>query len=130
MAEVEMQGGTVLVRFHGWERVFTGQARLEVPYPAVRGIDVVDNGLRATRGARAGLVVTGFRKIGRWGIGVGLRQLVSVRRGQSALRLRLDRVTTGYDEVLVSLPDAAAVAARVTASTLVRTSRSGPDRHA
>jgi hypothetical protein len=62
-------------------------------------------------------VVTGFRKIGRWGIGVGLRQLVSVRRGQPALRLRLDRATTGYDEVLVSLPDAAAVAARVTAST-------------
>jgi hypothetical protein len=111
MARIDERGGAVVVRFSGWEPLFTGRAQLEIPRSALRGTEVVENGLRATRGARVGLHVTGYRKIGRWGLGVGLRQLVSVRRGQPALRLHLDRPTTGYDEVLVSLPDAAAVAA-------------------
>jgi hypothetical protein len=111
MARVEERGSGVVVRFEGWEPLFTGRAQLEVPFGAIRDVAVVENGLRATRGGRAGLLVTGVRKIGRWGLGVGLRQLVSVRRGQPALHLRLDRGVTGYDEVLVSLADAAAVAA-------------------
>lgn len=116
MAEIEVRSGAVSVRFPGWERLFAGRARLEVPFAAVRAVDVLDNGLRATRGGRVGLLVTGLRKIGRWGLGAGLRQLVSVRRGQPALRLRLDRATTGYDEVLVSHPAAAALAARIAAA--------------
>jgi hypothetical protein len=111
MARIEERSGAVVVRFEGWEPLFTGRTQLEIPSPAIRRVDVVDNGLRATRGGRAGLLVTGVRKIGRWGIGVGLRQLVSVRRREPTLRLALDREITGYDEVLVSLPNAAAVAA-------------------
>lgn len=111
MARIEERSGAVVVRFEKWEPLFTRRTRLAVPSGAIRAVDVVENGLRATRGARVGLLVTGLRKIGRWGLGVGLRQLVSVRRGQPALRLVLDREITGYDEVLVSLPDAAAVAA-------------------
>ncbi|HYH29257.1 MAG TPA: hypothetical protein VD903_02635 [Pseudonocardia sp.] len=111
MARVEERSDGVVVRFEGWEPLFTGRNRLEVPFGAIRGVEVVENGLRGTRGARMGLLVTGFRKIGRWGLGVGLRQLVSVRRREPALRLVLDRGATGYDEVLVGLPDAAEVAA-------------------
>jgi hypothetical protein len=111
MARIEERSGAVVVRFEGWEPLFTGRRTLAVPFAAIRGVDVVDNALRGTRGARSGLLVTGFRKIGRWGIGVGLRQLVSVRRGEPALRLLMDREVTGYDEALIGLPDAAAVAA-------------------
>ena len=110
MARIEERDTGVVVRFEGWEPLFTRRTQLEVPFGAIREAEVVENALRATRGARVGLLVTGVRKIGRWGIGVGLRQLVSVRRGQPALRLRLDREATGYDEVLVSLADAATVA--------------------
>ena len=111
MATARRHDAGVVVEFRGWERLFTGRAVLEIPVAAIREAGCVERPLRATRGARAGLVVSGFRKIGRWGIGVGLRQLVSVRRGVPALRLVLDRNATGYDEVLVSVPDAAALAA-------------------
>jgi hypothetical protein len=118
MARIEERGTGVVVRFEGWEPLFTGRAQLEVPFGAIREVEVVENGLRATRGGRIGLLVTGVRKIGRWGVGVGLRQLVSVRRGRPTLRMRLDRGATGYDEVLVGLPDAAAVAEGLRAARL------------
>jgi len=116
MARIEMRDDAMLVRFDRWEPLFTRRAQLEVPFAAIRAVDVVENGLRGTRGGRVGLLVTGVRKIGRWGVGAGLRQLVSVRRGP-ALRLRLDRAATGYDEVLVSIADAAGVAADLVSRT-------------
>jgi hypothetical protein len=53
------------------------------------------------------------RKIGTWR-GAGRRTLVSVRRGQPALRVRLDGQR--WDELLVGTDDAAAVAASLTAA--------------
>lgn len=107
MATITRRDDGVVVRFEGWEPLFTRRARLEIPRDAIREAAVVLRPLRGTSGARVGLTVTGLRKIGRWGLGVGRRQLVSVRRGEPAVRLVLDREVTGYDEVLVSVTDAA-----------------------
>jgi hypothetical protein len=68
---------------------------------------------------RAGLLVIGLIKIGRWGIGSGRHTFVSVRRrGVPAVRLVLGTPAArrlGYAELLVSTPDAAAVVAAVAA---------------
>lgn len=116
MATVERHEDRLTVRFGRWEPLFTGRGRVDVPIGALREAECVEEPRRATRGGRSGLLVTGLVKIGRWGVGVGLRQLVSVRRGVPALRLVLDRNATGYDEVLVSVPDAAGLAAGLSAS--------------
>lgn len=107
MALVESKGTAVEVRFEGWEPLFVGRRRLEIPLSAIRASACVERPMRATSGGRVGLYATGIAKIGRWGLGVGRRQLVSVRRGVPAIRFTLDRDVTGYDEVLISVPDAA-----------------------
>lgn len=107
MARLQRKGDAVVVRFDGWEAVLVGRRRLEIPLSAITAAARVERPMQATTGGRFGLYVTGFVKIGRWGLGVGRRQLVSVRRPVPAVRFTLDRDTTGYDEVLVSVPDAA-----------------------
>jgi hypothetical protein len=68
----------------------------------------------ATQGLRApGLGLPGLRKIGTWR-GAGRRTLVSVRRGQPAVRVTLEG--RRWDELLVGTDDAAAVAASLLAA--------------
>ncbi|MGY1704902.1 hypothetical protein ACI79C_10030 [Geodermatophilus sp. SYSU D00697] len=86
---------------------------LEVPRSSVRSVEVVPDGLTAPRGLRApGLGLPGVRKIGTWR-GHGEKTLVSVRRGQPAVRVRLSGQR--FDTLLVGSDDAAALAAGLTA---------------
>ena len=117
MAHVHMDSGTVTVELAWWERPFAARrARLVVPASSVLRAECVEHPTRmsATPGGRAGLLVTGVLKVGRWGIGTGTHRFVSVRRWVPGLRLVLDEDRAGqlgYDELLVSTPDAARIAA-------------------
>jgi hypothetical protein len=122
VAHVRLGDGTVLVELARWERVFAGRrSRIVVPVRAVVRAEPVERptAAAATPGGRSGLVITGVLKVGRWGIGTGKHRFVSVRRGVPGLRLVLDRSAAeelGYDELLVSTPDAAGIAAALAAA--------------
>jgi hypothetical protein len=62
-----------------------------------------------------GLLVSGVVKVGIWGLGTGIRQLVSVRRRVPGLRITLDRTVSGgrFDELLISTKDAGRVAEEI-----------------
>ena len=117
MARVVVDGSDVLVELAWWERPFAGgRSTLAVSRGALRSVEKVDRPTRwsATPGARAGLLVTGVVKLGRWGIGTSTRRFVSVRRWVPALRLAVDEREAhriGYGEILVSCPDADALVA-------------------
>ncbi|MGC4937796.1 hypothetical protein [Kribbella sp. DT2] len=116
MATVRANDTTVTVGLSWWERLFAaGRPRLVIPLDAIATIGVVEQPTRwtATPGARSGIVITGVLKVGRWGLGTGVRHFVSVRRNRPAVRLMLTPEgadVTGYDVVLVSTPDAEAIA--------------------
>ncbi|MDG4796855.1 hypothetical protein [Micromonospora sp. WMMD1082] len=112
MASITVTGELVDIRFTGWERLWIGRERLVFPVAAVRGAAVVADPLRLARGARRGMVVSGFVKIGVWGLFGGPRQLVSARQGEPGLHLVLDRASAGgeFDEVVLSSPAAPGVA--------------------
>ncbi|GIJ76359.1 hypothetical protein SAMN05443287_102125 [Micromonospora phaseoli] len=112
MASVTLSSDMIDIRFTGWERLWTGRERLAVAIRAVRHVAQVDSPLRLARGARSGYVVSGFVKIGVWGLFGGPRQLVAARRGEPGLHLVLDRAGAGgeFDEVVLSGPDAPGLA--------------------
>ena len=112
MATVQLTPETLTVHLSRGEKVLGLLRDLTVPRSSVTAVEVVPDGLSALRGIRApGLGLPGLRAIGTWRRR-GERSLVSVRRGQPALRLGL----TGQrvDTVLVGLPDPAAAAAELT----------------
>jgi hypothetical protein len=117
VAHVHMDDVSVTVELAWWERLFAGgRAQIVVPVGAIVLAECVDRptAMSATPGGRAGLLVTGVLKVGRWGIGAGSRQFVSARRGVPGLRLVLAAGAAAqvrYDELLVSVPDAARLAA-------------------
>ncbi|MEV0731930.1 hypothetical protein [Polymorphospora sp. NPDC050346] len=112
MASVTVIGDVIDIRFTGWERLWIGRERLALRLTAVRHATPVDNPLRLARGARRGYVVSGFAKVGVWGLFGGPRQLVAAHRGEPGLHLVLDRATAGgeFDEVILSTPAAPALA--------------------
>jgi hypothetical protein len=112
MATMRVTGRELHVRFTRWERLMVRRHELVVPLAGVRKVERIEHPLRRTRGGRFGLVVTGVLKVGTWGVGTGVRQLVSVRRAVPALLITLDRSVTGgrFDELLISTTDAAQVA--------------------
>ncbi len=86
-----------------------------IPRSAILSAEVVSDGLAAARGLRApGLAIPGRRKVGTWR-GRGARRFVDVRRGQPALRVRLQGQR--YDELLIGHDDAVALAAQLAPST-------------
>ncbi len=108
MATVTTTPQTLHVSLTRAERVLGLLRDLEVPRSAVRAVEVVPDGLAAVRGLRApGLGLPGLRLIGTWRRR-GEKALVSVRRGQPAVRVRL----TGqrFDTLLLGVDDPAAVA--------------------
>ena len=108
MATVAIANGSITIDFGPWERLLTGRARHVIPLSAVRRAAVTDTPVRVPRGARKGLTVSGYTKIGVWGLYGGTRQLVSVNRNLPGLHLELDRSKTDsdFDEVVVSVSDA------------------------
>ncbi|MFI6921274.1 hypothetical protein ACIBIZ_15065 [Nonomuraea spiralis] len=117
MATVMVNEGRVTIGLGRWERLLAGRGGYVFPLEAVREVRVAGEPLRVPRGARRGLAVTGHTKIGVWGLYGGPRQLVSVTRDVPAVHLLLDRAAAGgeFDEVVISLPDAARVAATLRA---------------
>ncbi|GGQ45672.1 hypothetical protein BKA00_001844 [Actinomadura coerulea] len=114
MAEVAMTGDRVAIAFSTWERIWTRRAEVSVPLAAIDRAACVDAPLRVARGGHRGLLVSGYTKIGVWGVLRGPRQLVSVRR-RPALHLTLNRGVTGdrFDEIVLSHPDAARLTQRI-----------------
>jgi hypothetical protein len=79
---------------------------------AVRTAELVEDALPAARGLRApGLALPGARKVGTWRA-PGERTLVCARRGQPAVRIRLEGQR--YDTLLVGADDAARLAGQLT----------------
>ncbi len=112
MATVTTTPQTLTVTLSRSERVLGLLRDLEVPRSAVQAVEVVPDGLAATRGWRApGLGLPGRRHIGTWRRR-GEKTLVSVRRGQPAVQVRL----TGqrFDTLLLGVDDPAAVADALT----------------
>jgi hypothetical protein len=119
MASVWVVGDELRVEFTAWERLAVRRDGLVVPLSAVRKAERVDKPLAHTRGGRIGVLISGVLKAGVWGIGTGVRQLVSVQRQVPALRVVLDRGHYGgrFDELLISTANAdelvGAIAVRV-----------------
>ncbi|BBG03773.1 MULTISPECIES: hypothetical protein [Pseudonocardia] len=117
MVSIHVGDDAITVRLSAVERLFSGgRAELVVPLAAVCAADYVERPTRAsvTGVGQAGLVVTGVVKIGRWGVGSPVSRFVSARRRIPAVRIVVDedfRRQFGYDELVVSTPDAAAVTA-------------------
>ncbi|MFC7621646.1 hypothetical protein [Microlunatus sp. GCM10028923] len=101
------------VDFPGWEALLAGRSTLVVPAASVLGAEVSAGWSYEVLGARSGLVISGFRKLGTFTHPDGTRRLVSMKRGLPLLRVRVRRETTGFDELLISTPEAEVVAAAV-----------------
>ncbi|MFC4561096.1 hypothetical protein ACFO4E_04415 [Nocardiopsis mangrovi] len=115
MALMKVSDTELAIEFSGGERTWTRRASLTVPLSAVRRAARVGDPLRAARGARKGLHVSGVAKVGVWGLFRGPRQLVAAYRGQPGLHIELDRAAAGgeFDELVLSLADAEQLARRV-----------------
>jgi hypothetical protein len=114
MAALQAHPTTLTLRFSRAEKIAGLVRDLEVPLPAVRDVEIVDQPLTAMRGLRApGLALPGVRKIGTWRR-PGERTLVCVRKGQPALRIRLTGARV--DVLLIGSDDAAADAAAIRAA--------------
>jgi hypothetical protein len=109
MATLQLTPSTLAVRLTPGERIAGLLRNVEVPLAAVRSAEVVTEPLTDLRGLRApGLALPGIRKVGTWRR-PGERTMVCVRRGQPAVRVRLEGQR--YDTLLVGTDDAAATAA-------------------
>ena len=114
MATIHLHGDTLEVRFTRAERISGLILRdLRIPTSAVRAAVVVPDGLAATRGIRApGLAIPGVRKIGTWRRRGG-KSIVTVRRGQPAIRF--DLAGQRYESLLIGLDRPEELAARLEA---------------
>jgi hypothetical protein len=109
MALISMTNDELRLELTRSEKLAALHGDVRVPRSAVRDIRVDDDPLGAVRGLRApGLGLPGSKKIGTWR-GRGHRQFVVARQGMPAVRVRLEGTT--FDELIVSTPDAEAVAA-------------------
>lgn len=108
MATMSLSDGTLRVDLSLTEHVGGLLRDLQVPASSVRDVELVPSGLGALRGLRApGLGLPGVRAVGTWRRR-GERTMVSVRRRQPAVRVRL--IGQRFDTLLIGLDDAEQVA--------------------
>ncbi len=111
MTTINVSGDRLQVRFRLAERVAGLLRDLDVPRSSIQSVTVEPDGLAAAKGIRApGLGVPGVRKLGTWR-GRHRKAMVSVRRGQPAVRITL--AGERYDELLLGVDDAAAWSERL-----------------
>jgi hypothetical protein len=110
MATVQLTTASLTVHLSRAERLLGLLRDLSVPLAAITEVDVVPDGVSAVRGLRAPGLGLPWRRIGTWRRH-GERTLVSVRRGQPALRLRL--AGQHFGSVLVAVPDPDGTAAEI-----------------
>ena len=114
MAELEVSGGEVQVRLTTAEKIFALRGDYAFPLRSVTSVEVFDQGLDAVRGIRApGMAIPWRRAVGTWRRWAG-KELVSVRRGQPAVRVTLDGEHFGA--VVIGVDDAARIESALTAS--------------
>ncbi len=115
MATITITSDTIHVELTRLEQVFgLRRGGIRLPLRAVRHVSVEQAPLGAARGIRApGLAVPLLRKIGTWRR-PGSRAFVSVRRSTPAAHVRL--AGADLDALLVSTPDAEAIAAAIARS--------------
>ncbi|MCD7102076.1 hypothetical protein [Pseudoclavibacter sp. 13-3] len=113
MTNITSNDTGVHIRFPGWEAIMAGRASLNVPRAAVLSVSAEPGWTSEILGARSGLVISGFRKLGVFTHPRGTRRLVSMKRGLPLLRLTVDRTQVGFDEILLSTPDADRIAVSV-----------------
>ncbi|WP_217915312.1 hypothetical protein [Miltoncostaea marina] len=113
MATITVPGGRLHVALSRGEKVAALRGDIRVPIAAVRDVTVEADALGAATGLRApGLAIPGRTTIGTWR-GRGVTRFVAARRGVPAVRVAL--AGAGLDELIVSTPDADAVAGAVRA---------------
>lgn len=110
MTQVRHHHDELRIDFPGWEAIMAGRSTLTVPAASVLDARAAAGWSYEALGARSGLVISGFRKLGTFTHPDGTRRLVSMKRGLPLLRVRVRRDTTGFDELLISTPDAEAIA--------------------
>lgn len=110
MTQVSVDGQQVHIDFPGWEAVMVRRRSIPIPLRWIRDVRVESGWTSEALGMRVGLVVSGHRKLGTFHHLSGTRRLVSMTRGLPLLRLGVDRAATGFDEILLSTPDAAGIA--------------------
>ncbi|MFD4986663.1 hypothetical protein [Streptomyces sp. NPDC058374] len=108
MALMNTSGTALTVTFSGWERMWLKRDKVTVPLAALRRITPIRNPLREAHGTRSGIQVSGFAKVGTWGLVKGPRQLVAAYRGSPGLHILLDRAAASadFDELVLSVDDA------------------------
>lgn len=113
MSMIDYTPEGLLVRFPGWEAAMAGREAFLAPPGAIDCAQAEPGWSSEVLGFRSGLVVSGYRKVGTFLHPSGTRRLVSMKRGLPLLRVQLDRTSTGFDEALLSTPDAVAIAREI-----------------
>ena len=104
MAAIEVDDDRVHIGFSTLEKVFGLARGVSFPTDAITSVEVVEDGTEGLEGIRApGLGIPGFRYVGTWRHRGG-KDLVSVRRGQPALRIVLR--DQRYDAGVIGVDDA------------------------
>ncbi len=112
MAQLEMDASGVRIALTRGDR-WTALLRRDVivPWSSIRDVEVVAEPMRLVRGRRApGLSLPGRTKIGIWRKS-GRKTLAVTSKGRPGLRLRLRNHR--YERILLSVPDGAALAERI-----------------
>jgi hypothetical protein len=104
---------TLAVRLTRGEKIAGMLHDVDLPLTAVREVTVVPDPVRSLRGWRAPGLGLPHRAIGTWRRH-GERTLVSIRRHQPAVRVRLEG--TRWSSLLIGADDAETVAAALTAA--------------
>lgn len=113
MSTLTLNDDHIDVRFSLAERVSGLIRDQRIPLASVTSAELVEDPITATRGWRApGLGIPGVRKVGHWR-GPSGHELVCVRRGEPAVRLRLS--AQPFDSLLLGMTDAAAKVAELRA---------------
>jgi len=111
MASIALTGDELVIRLTTPEKLAALHGDVRVRAAAVQAVAVERQPLAAVRGLRApGLSIPGRTKIGTWRR-YRHRGFVVARRDVPAVRVRL--TGADYDDILVSTPDAAAVAGEI-----------------
>lgn len=112
MSTIRLDPTTVTVELTTWEHAFTLRGDVTVPRGDIASVEVAPDALAAARGLRApGLGAPGIRKVGTCRTR-GSRTLVSVRRNQPAVHVRL-RPSSDWGALLVGADDAALIVAQL-----------------
>jgi hypothetical protein len=116
MATISTSADTLTIRLSRREKIAAAHGDVRVPLAAIRDVRVLPDALAAARRLRRGaLPMPGRMRIGIWR-GRGRHDVVVARRGMPAVCVTLGGGRR--DEIVVSSPDAAAMAERIRAAAL------------